>query len=230
MSRYSDDYEDEAPSPRRSSSTAADTDTKTAFSGGWGTAKKQRQADRANSKFADSWAPSKDDVIVKFLDDDGPYITYRRHWVERGEGKQKSFVCIADTDPKGCPLCDIGDRSAAQYAFNIVVMESGTDPVLKSYQVGTRNFDALENFHSNPRTGPLTNGYWAVNRTGKGNASQTRFLPVSENDLGRMWDLDPLTEDQLDSFRKAKYEASILQVPSRNDLLTIVAEISDDDD
>jgi hypothetical protein len=186
---------------------------------GWGYAE---QVKNAASGFAQTLKVTSDPQVIKFLEDD-PYTSYRQHWLERNG--QKSFVCIADLDPKGCPLCDAGDRAAARFAFNVALIpDDGGDAVLKSYEVGTRIIDSLKIFHQDPRQGPLPKNYWAVSKTGTKGTSQTNHQMVRERDLKDEWEIDPLTDEQIALLKKSAYSASIVTIPNRKDLLALAAE------
>jgi len=221
--RYADD-EDEAPAPRKLSVVTEDDEddvpVRKVNRRGWGAAEKMKTAESA---YAQRLKLGDDPVIIKFLEDE-PYAAYRQHWVERNG--QKSFFCIADEDPRGCPLCDAGNRSSARFSFNVALLEPNADPVLKSYDVGIRVIDQLKNFNNDPRQGPLSKNYWALTRTGKGTSSATAHQMVKARDLLEEWDIVPLSEEELVGF--ALYTDEILQRNSRKDLLSIVAEDMDE--
>ncbi len=184
---------------------------------GWGAVE---QAKSADSPYAQRLRVSEEPIIIKFLEDE-PYATYRQHWVERSG--QKSFTCIADLDPKGCPLCDAGSRPSTRFAFNVVLLSPDSEPVLKSYEVGPRVIDQLKNFHVDPRQGPLSKHFWAVSRSGKGATSATNHQLVKERDLEE-WNIDTLTEADFKVMNKSVYTADIIQIPSRKDLIQIALE------
>jgi len=215
-----EDDEDELPTPPRRASLRSSDDedppVRRVARRGWGAAEKVKNTE---SSFAQRLKLGEDPVIIKFLEDE-PYAAYRQHWVERNG--QKSFFCIGDEDPRGCPLCDAGNRSSARFSFNVALLEKGTEPLLKSYDVGIRVIDQLKNFNNDPRQGPLSKHYWALTRTGKGTTSSTAHQVVKERDLEEEWDLAPLTEVDLSSF--TLYTDEILQRNSRKDLMSIVAE------
>lgn len=186
--------------------------------GGWGAVE---QAKNADSPFAQRLKVMEDPIIIKFLEDE-PYATYRQHWLER-QG-QKSFTCIADIDPSGdCHLCKAGNRPSTRFAFNVVLLSSDMEPMVKSYEVGPRVIDQLKNFHTDPRQGPLSKHFWAVSRSGKGATSSTNHQLVKERDLDE-WGIEPLDESDFKTFLKQAYTADIIQIPSRKDLLKIVIE------
>lgn len=209
MSKYDEDTETEFQPVK--------TEGRTIIRGGWNAVEETKNAD---SPFAQRLKVSEDPIIIKFLNDE-PYASWRQHWVER-QG-QKSFVCIADIDSNGCPLCDAGSRPSVRISFNVALLVAGEDPVLKSYEVGPRVIDQLKNFHTDPRTGPLSKHYWAVSKTGKGATTATAHQLVKERDLEE-WGLASLTEDDLKSLTNKAYTADIIAIPSRKDLLSVADE------
>ena len=186
---------------------------------GWGAADKVKNAD---SQFAQRLKISEDPVIIKFLEDE-PYASFRFHWIERPG--QKSFTCIADLDNRGCPLCNSGSRPSTRFAFNVVLLEPDTEPMIKSYEVGPRGIDQLKNFHTNPTQGPLSKHYWAVSRTGKGTTSSTAHQLVKDRDLIDDWyGISPIPEGNLRDLRSMSYTADIIQIPDWKDLQKIAIE------
>lgn len=190
---------------------------RTIVRGGWNAVEDVKNSD---SPFAQRLKVTEDPIIIKFLNDE-PYASWRQHWIER-QG-QKSFVCIADFDEKGCPLCDAGSRPSIRIAFNVALLIPGEDPVLKSYEVGPRVIDQLKNFHTDPRTGPLSKHFWAVSKTGKGATTATAHQPVKERDLEE-WGLEVIDQSTIDGLISKAYTADIISIPSRKDLLDVANE------
>jgi hypothetical protein len=175
-----------------------------------------------NSPYAQSLKLSEKAIIVKFIEDE-PYASFRQHWVER-KG-QKSFVCIDGIDPKGCPLCDASNRPTDRYSFNVVLLSAGgDDPVIKSYDVGGRVIDQLRNFHLDDKQGPLSKHYWAISRSGTGPRASTNHQMIRERDLSD-YDLEALSDSDIRALRKDAYDESIVNIPSRKELLEIVDEL-----
>lgn len=224
--RYEEDDEDETP-VRRTKVVADDEDEDDAplsprlIKRGWGAAENMVSAD---SSFAQRLKISEDEVIVKFLEDE-PYAVFRQHWIERSG--QKSFTCIADLDPKGCPLCDAGSRPSSRFNFNVALLTTDGEAVVKSYEVGARVIDQLKNFSVDPRQGPLVKHYWAISRSGKGARSSTNHQMIRDRDLEE-YDLQPIDDAAMTSLKKQAYDASIIQIPTRKALLEVAKEDLDD--
>ena len=191
---------------------------RTLVRGGWGSVDAVKNAD---SPFAQRLKVADEPQIIKFLDDE-PYASWRQHWIER-QG-QKSFVCIGEFDDKGCPLCDSGDRPSVRIAFNVALLIAGEEPVIKSYEVGPRVIDQLKNFHTDPRTGPLSKHYWAVSKTGKGATTATSHQLVKDRDLEE-WGIAEIDDAGLKGLISRSYTADIISIPSRKDLIDIANEL-----
>jgi hypothetical protein len=54
---------------------------------------------------------------------------------------------------------------------------------------GARLYQALHAAHYSPQ-GPLTKGYWAIIRIGKGPQTSYTVTPIKERDLEEDWNLD----------------------------------------
>lgn len=220
MGRFDDDdtIDDEVTTTKEADPDLDRTAARRVIKRGWGNVDTTKQAD---SPYAQRLKIEDKPIIVKFLEDE-PYTSYRQHWVERAG--QKSFTCISDMHPKGCPLCDAGHRPAARFAFNVILLSPDGDSVVRSYEVGPRVIDSLKNFHQDPRQGPLSKNYWALSRSGKGPTSQTNHQMVRERDLEEEWDIKPLSEDAIDALRGQAYDESIVPIPNRKTLLDIAQE------
>lgn len=225
-----DDDEDEAPvrRSRRTAATEEDEDeddaptpSRRVVRSGWAGAEALKSK-KAGINYAQNLKLTEEPILVKFLDD-APYAAYFQHWIERTG--QRSFVCIDDTDPKGCPLCEIDNRPAQRFSFNVVLLSPDEDPVVKSYDVGPRVLDQLRNFNTDSRQGPLSKHYWAISRTGKGTTSATNHQMVRERDL-EDFEVEALTESDLKALKRSAYDESIIKIPTHKDLLAIAEELS----
>ena len=227
---YDSDDDEDTPAPRKAVShneTDDDDDDDEAapavrtIKRGWGAVDSIVSAD---SPFAQRLKVVDDPIIVKFLEDE-PYAVFRQHWIERPG--QKSFTCIADLSPKGCPLCDAGNRPSSRFNFNVVLLGDGVDPQIKSYEVGARVIDQLKNFSIDPRQGPLVKHYWAISKSGKGARASTNHQMIRDRDLEE-YGIEALDDPALKKLRSQAYDASIIQVPNYKDLMDIAKEDLDD--
>jgi hypothetical protein len=218
--RVIEDDEDDAPVRKASAPSKAEPAPRRVIRGGW-EGVKQLKSDVSDSSYAQRLKVSEEPIIVKFLEA-APYAAYRQHWVERTG--QKSFTCIGNIDPNGCPLCDSGNRPSNKFAFNVVLLAPGEEPVLRSYEVGSRAIDQLKNFNDDPRQGPLPKHYWAISRSGKGATTATNHQLVKARDLEEEWGVTELSESDLNHFLKSAYTDEIVPIPTRSSLLAICAE------
>ena len=224
MGKY--DYEDTdtltedkaEEAPEVDESTAPRQVSRKAIRRGWGNAEETRQKD---SPFADRLKISKNVQVIKFLEAE-PYTSFHFHWIER-QG-QKSFTCIDKLDPTGCPRCQAGDRPQARFAFNVALLDSAGEPIIKSLEAGVRVMDQLKNFHTNQTTGPIDKNYWAVTRSGDGTSSQTNFNMVRERDLAEDYRMAAIDEDEMKELMGKLYDESIVPIPQRKTLADVAAE------
>lgn len=166
--------------------------------------------------------------IIKFVEDQ-PYANYRRHWVDRmtAKGPQKRAYTCLETVGKNCPLCAIGDRPQAVSAFNVVVVGDDGQVMLKTWDVGARVFNVLKAYANDPKIGPLSKGYFAVNKTGVKQNTQINVIPVRESALSDDYEITPPTEAEIRAA--GRYDSSIIQIPKLSDLSEVAQEISDYD-
>lgn len=221
------DDEDEEPAAKRgrafkkgSEEGRAPSD---AVQSGWGAAKKLKTE---GGSFASELSITKDEQLVKFLDD-APYAVYKQHWVEglRSTNK-KSFICMG----KGCPLCAIGEGAAKKWAFNVALFDEDGEPDIKSLIAGSRLFDLIADEHEGS-DGPLDEGYWTLSKSGKKQSTTYKLKKVEGRKLEQGFSL---TEDDLDEALEEAdlepYTAKQHQPPSKSYLQEIADELVGDDD
>jgi hypothetical protein len=218
---------EEADTSRRTSRRASrdededDEPTPKVGGRGWGSYEKTKQA---SSGFPDNFKAGSESVIVKFLDPE-PFLVFLQHWIERS-GK-KSFTCLESK----CPLCDdAGDKPSQQVSFNVVDFTDPDDPQVKVWQVGPMVADILKNYAKDKKTSPINRDdlYFSVRKETKNKKTNYYITPVKERDLLDDWDIEPLNEEDLETFDAKAYDEDILQVTRRNDLKVIVREILND--
>jgi hypothetical protein len=209
------DY-DEAP--EGATMTEAPPTARKIIRSGWGAVDSIKQED---SNYAVRLKTGPDPIIIKFLED-APYASWRQHWVTRPG--QKSFVCRDGMDPKGCPLCDSGNRPRPLFAFNVILLERGEEPSMRSYEAGTRVIATLRNFNDDERQGPLSKHYWAVSRSGTGPQTQYNHLLIKERDLKEEWSVSPLSDESLEALASKVYDSDIIRVNTFDELSAIATE------
>ena len=182
----------------------------------------------STSSFAQAFKPEEKAMVIKFLDDE-PYVSYRRHWVDRvGADRQKitrSYTCLRSFK-KECPLCEAGDRAQAVAAFNIAIVGDDGVVSLKSWDVGPKIFNILKGYANDPKIAPLTRGYFLVSRTGKKGSVNHQVIPVKPSALEEDYDIPAPSKSDLDALEK--YDADIIDVPAMKTMQEIAAEIADE--
>jgi hypothetical protein len=225
-----DDDDDDRKSRKRSRRSRDDDDEdderskRPALRGGWAEAEKNK----TQGDWAKEVKLQNEEQVFKFIDDE-PFVSYRQHWIER-PGK-KSFTCLdrpTDKD-KICPLCSIGDDKPRSFnAFNVLRLEGDEEPTLEVLVAGVKLTEQLKAADKG-RNGPLTEHYWAISRSGKGNSTAYNLIPVKERDLEDEWDVVPLDDDEIDEWvEKAYTPKTFPDYTSKRDLNEIAAEIEDD--
>lgn len=124
--------------------------------------------------------------VFKFLDENGPFAIYKQHFLKQKTSGKRSYVCIG-TD---CPLClKLQDRPENKRAFTVVTLNSPLGMQRQMLISGARLYQALHAAHYSPQ-GPLTKGYWAIVRIGKGPSTTYTVTPIKERDLEEDWNLN----------------------------------------
>lgn len=125
-------------------------------------------------------------LVFKFLDENGPFAIYKQHFLKQKTSGKRSYVCIG----ADCPLCvKLQDRPENKRAFTVVTLNSETGIQRQMLISGARLYQALHAAHYSPQ-GPLTKGYWAIVRLGKGPQTSYTVTPIKERDLEEDWSLD----------------------------------------
>jgi len=196
--------------------------------GGWSQGQKEMDS---TSTFAQAFKPDADIQIIKFLDD-APYANYRRHWIERmgqNGSYKRPYTCLGTVQME-CPICSVGDRPQAVSSFNIVVIGDENQLTLKSWDVGARLFNTLKGYAQDARIGPLTKGYFAVNKTGKGGQGGTvsvNVAPIGPAAAREDYNIEAPKPEAIKAV--GKYDSTIVEIPKVADLKEIAAEMADYD-
>lgn len=219
-----DPDEDEERTPRSSSRRSRDEEDEPrpkASGKGWGAFKAKRE------EYSDFLKPYKlpedQKEIIKILDEE-PFAVYSEHWLDERSGK-KSFTCLGDD----CPLCNVGDKARVYALFNIVDLRDPEDPKVSFWKCSQTVADILEGYAQDPKTSPINRFdlYWSIQKTGGGKKGrvQTHLNPVKARDLLDDWDIEPLSEEEIEEFEdKAFEEDAVIEYSSRKAL----REIADD--
>ena len=123
--------------------------------------------------------------VFKFLDEAGPFAIYKQHFLKQKTSGKRSYVCIG----ANCPLCvKLQERPENKRAFTVVTLNSLDGMQRQMLISGARLYQALHAAHYSPQ-GPLTKGYWAIVRLGKGPQTNYTVTPIKERDLEEDWNI-----------------------------------------
>ena len=217
------DEDDEDQESRRRPRGKSSGPTRSTAGSGWSSFDKQKDA---NSDFAKELKIGQKAILIKVLDAE-PFSVYQEHWLDERKGK-KSFVCLGDD----CPLCDdLADKPRVYALFNVVDFTDPDDPEVKVWKVSRRLAGTVKNYAEDKKTSPLNRDdlYWSLMRTtGKGGAVDTTLSPVKARDVDEDWEIDPLTDEEIEEFEGRRYAMQdALFIQSRKDLKAIAAEYDD---
>lgn len=126
-------------------------------------------------------------LVFKFLDEKGPFAIYKQHFLKQKTSGKRSYVCIG----ADCPLCvKLNDRPENKRAFTVVNLSHAEGMQRQMLITGARLYQALHAAHYSPQ-GPLTKGYWAIVRLGKGPSTVYTVTPIKDRDLEEDWSIAP---------------------------------------
>lgn len=226
MGRYDDDdytpggASEDTPSESEGSAPTITKEARKVVRGGWKNANKQKAA---SSPFPQRLSPDSDGVVVKFLED-GPYTSYRQHWINEIQQGTKSFVCLDGMTTESCPLCDGGSRASSQFHFNVAEVFKNQEAELKTYNVGVTVYDQLSDHHTDPRQGPLEKHYWVIKRSKNGNKWTTTLFMQRKEELEEQGYTVPSDEDL---EKLTLWTEDEVRISPRKELVEIAAQYLD---
>ena len=179
-----------------------------------------------SSSYADKLALTKirGEVLVKFLDAE-PFDFYGLHWFDELSVAKKGWVCLKSVGEEDCPGCDLGDRANPNALFNVLVLDDDGDWNLKVIAAGTRLTGQLQGLSEGK--GGLDGPYWSVMAGPKGSGT-ANFQKVKERDLEDDWEIEPLTDDEIDDWLDDAHVLSDVEnIPSFKDFKDAVSELED---
>jgi hypothetical protein len=146
----------------------------------------------APKQFTKDLVVSEEPQLVKFLDPDGPYATYKAHWLDEKKEGQKSFVCLE----KGCPIClKLPDNyPSKRRAFSVAVISPDGTATLTRLNAAPTLFKQLHAAESS-LAGPLSKNYWSLSRRGAMQAVVFTVTPVKGRDLMEDYGIDEAKVD-----------------------------------
>lgn len=200
----------------------AETTSSSAVTSGWGSATSSFSEEGFPEEF--KYAANEEFKVIKFIDptNSGPFASYKMHWLTQLTVGKRSFVSPGPNDPLTVRL---GSTPSQKYAFTIVNLSEPDGFKKQILTVGVRLFGMLKNAHANEKSGPLTNGYWAINRTGKLTNTGYNLRPIKERDLLEDWGIDPIKAAEFCS-KVEPYDKSVIKVSSYEELTQLVNTLS----
>lgn len=234
---------EEAPSRRRSSGGGEDSGpTRARGRRGWGSVEQNKEHTKSTGgnyvPKETVWKPDEEITLVKFVSDE-PFVSYAQHWINSKPKGRAGWECISplpydDTDEGyekygevgDCPLCDFLDESPRmQVMFNVIIFnEEKEDWEYRVLRAGVTLTDQLKALNDG-RHGPLSKNYWEIMATGtKGSYSPNAQL-VRDRDLPEDWDLDPLTEEDIERLTEDAFDETVISFPTLRQLEDLVDEM-----
>lgn len=195
--------------------------TSSAVTSGWGTSPTS-----SGEGFPEEFKYAQDEEfkVIKFIDprNEGPFASYKVHWLSQITVGKRSFISPGPNDPLTIKL---GSTPTQKYAFTIVNLSEPEGFKRQILVAGARLFGMLKNANTNEKSGPLTNGYWAISRTGKLTATSYNLRPIKERDLQEDWGIDPVKASEFCATVQP-YDKSVIRVSSVEELERIAESLS----
>lgn len=216
--------------------------------GGWG-AKFAPRRDTVAAPYLDV----KEAKVIKILSE-MPDLYYLQHFMGPGKapvmcyasGKANPELTIAQEKMEeskaaglgDCPICTEAPGSAS-YGFLLNVIDMTTDgDTIRKWTFGNNFKNILESLAQEDRTSPLNreiddNGkyrplYFRVHQTKVNNAWQSTVHPLKADDLRDDYDIEPLTQEEVEAFQEKKYGEEVMfywPLNKMKEFAPIVAEI-----
>ena len=124
--------------------------------------------------------------VVKFLDPDGPFATYKQHFLQQKTVGRRSYISLGPTDP----LCvKLGSKPEDKRAFTVVNLSAPGGPQRQMLIATPRLYKTLHAAHFSPQ-GPLNKNYWAISRTGKMQQTVYHLNAIKGRDLQEDWSIN----------------------------------------
>lgn len=199
---------------------AQTTSTSTAVGSGWDAAEKLHTP---TGDFPVDFKHSEEIQVIKIIDTNGPFATYKMHFLSQKVGK-KSYVCLKSSG-NDCPLCTIlNHKPEDKRAFTIVNLSAEGGPQRQVLTATPRLYKTLHAAHFSPQ-GPLDKNYWALSRSGVKQTTVYHLNAVKARDLDEDWRIN---QAEAEAFVASvePYDSSIVRENSYNELLEIAQELA----
>lgn len=162
------------------------------------------------------------EYVFKFLDQKGPFAIYKQHFLKQKTSGKRSYVWDG-TGPEDPLISILDSRPENKRAFTVVNLSHPEGMKRQMLITGARLYQALHSAHYS-NLGPLTNGFWAISRVGKGPSTMYNVRPVKERDLSEDWDIDPAAAAAVIAASEP-YDASVIKTHSYEELKEIAESL-----
>jgi hypothetical protein len=160
--------------------------------------------------------------VVKFLDEGGPFATYKQHFLTNKPGK-KSYICLQPSGQE-CPLCKVLDhRADDKRAFTIVNLSAEGGPQRQILTATPPLFRTLLQANSSPQ-GPINKNYWAVSRTGEKAGTTYHVNAIKARDLDEDWGINQADAEAFIATVEV-YDDSVIRETPYDQLLEIAESL-----
>jgi hypothetical protein len=161
-------------------------------------------------------------LVFKFLDEKGPFAIYKQHFLKQKTSGKRSYVW--DGSGAEDPLSAILDsRPENKRAFTVVNLSHPESMQRQMLITGARLYQALHAAHYSPQ-GPLTKGFWAIVRLGKGPTTVYTVTPIKERDLEEDWNINPERAAAVIAVSEP-YTANVIKTHSYDELKEIAESL-----
>jgi hypothetical protein len=193
----------------------------TAIVSGWEAA--EELTPRTEFTFPNEFKQSETPQIVKFIGDNGPFASFKQHFLVGKPGK-KSYVCLNIKGNNDCPLCNVlHNKSEEKRAFTIVNFSADGGAERQVLIATPRLYKSLSNAQFSPQ-GPLTKPYWAMSRTGEKQTTVYHLQAIKSRDLQEDWGINEAEAEAMVSSVQP-FEPSLYRENSYAELLEIAQEM-----
>jgi hypothetical protein len=188
---------------------------------GWDAA--EAMSPQSSEGFPSEYKHSEQPQVVKFIDQNGPFATFKMHFISGKPGK-KSYICLNSKGGNDCPLCSVLHNKAEDKRAFTVINYSAEGGAEKQILVATpRFYKSLHLAHFSPQ-GPLTKNYWAISRTGKMQTTVYHMQAIKSRDLQEDWNIDEAKAEATASSATS-FGATLYRENSYAELLEIAQEM-----
>lgn len=145
-------------------------------------------------------------AVIKFLDPNGPFASYKQHFLQQKTVGKRSYVALGPNDPLATKL---GSKPEDKRAFTIANLSVPGGPQRQMLIASPRLYKTLHAAHFSP-AGPLNKNYWAISRTGKMQQTVYHLTPIKPRDLMEDWQINAEEAEKVISEMKP-YDRSVIK-------------------